>query len=67
MSDSAIKVRSEAEDAFNTGIITFRMKALNQPAALSILVVDDDEIALTIIGDQLEDVGDPEVAPTPLR
>src|ERR1700730_4576771 len=57
MSDSAIKVRSEAEDAFNTGIITFRMKALNQTEALSILVVDDDEIALTIIGDQLEAQG----------
>jgi DNA-binding response OmpR family regulator len=53
MSDSAIKVRSEAEDAFNTGIITFRMKALNQTEALSILVVDDDEIALALIGDQL--------------
>jgi two-component system, cell cycle response regulator len=57
MSDSAIKMRSEAEDAFNTGIITFRMKALNQPEALSVLVVDDDEIALAIIGDQLEAQG----------
>ena len=57
MSDSAIKVRSDAEDAFNTGIITFRMKALNQPQALSILVVDDDEIALALIGDQLEAQG----------
>src|ERR1700730_8922436 len=46
MSDSAIKLRSEAEDAFNTGIITFRMKALNQSEALSILGVDDDEMAL---------------------
>jgi diguanylate cyclase (GGDEF)-like protein len=57
MSDSAIKVRSEAEDAFNTGIIASRMMALNQPDALSILVVDDDEIELTLIGDQLEAQG----------
>jgi two-component system, cell cycle response regulator len=53
MPDGAIKAGSEAEDAFNTGIITFRMKALNQTEALSILVVDDDEIALALIGDQL--------------
>jgi len=57
MSDSAIKVRSEAVDAFNTGIIASRMMALNQPDALSILVVDDDEIELALIGDQLEAQG----------
>jgi two-component system, cell cycle response regulator len=54
MSEGVMKVSSDAEDVFNTGIVTFRMKALNQPQALSILVVDDDEIELTIIGDQLE-------------
>jgi two-component system, cell cycle response regulator len=57
MSDSAIKVRSEAEEAFNTGIIASRMMALNQPDALSILVVDDDAIELTLIGDELEAQG----------
>jgi two-component system, cell cycle response regulator len=54
MSDAATMVSSGTEDAFNTGIITSRMKALNQPAALSILIVDDDEIELALIGDQLE-------------
>jgi two-component system cell cycle response regulator len=53
MSDGVIKVSSDTEDVFNTGIVTSRMKALNQPQALRILVVDDDEIELTIIGDQL--------------
>jgi two-component system cell cycle response regulator len=57
MSDSAIKVRSEAEDAFNAGVIACRMMALNQPDALSILVVDDDEIELSLLGDQLEAQG----------
>ena len=44
----------DSEEAINTGIITCRMKALTQAAPLSILVVDDDEITLTLIGDQLE-------------
>jgi two-component system, cell cycle response regulator len=57
MADGAIKASSDAEDAFNTGIIRCRMKALNQPAALSMLIVDDDEIELTLIGDQLEAQG----------
>ncbi|MDP8984197.1 MAG: diguanylate cyclase [Pseudomonadota bacterium] len=41
------------EDAINSGVITVRMKALTQDAHLSILVVDDDEIELALIGDQL--------------
>ncbi|MDP9082981.1 MAG: response regulator, partial [Pseudomonadota bacterium] len=41
------------EDAINSGVITVRMRALTQDAHLSILVVDDDEIELALIGDQL--------------
>jgi diguanylate cyclase (GGDEF)-like protein len=44
----------DAHDAVNMGVTTRRMRALNQPDALRILVVDDDEIELALIGDQLE-------------
>ena len=43
-----------ADDAINSGVITCRMKALVQSDPISILLVDDDEIELTLIGDQLE-------------
>ena len=43
-----------ADDAINTGIVTRRMRAITQTDSLRILVVDDDEMALTLIGDQLE-------------
>ncbi|MDP9085003.1 MAG: response regulator [Pseudomonadota bacterium] len=43
-----------SEDAINTGVITHRMRALTQEARLNILVVDDDEIELALIGDQLQ-------------
>jgi diguanylate cyclase (GGDEF)-like protein len=42
------------DDVINTGIITCRIKALTQTECLSILVVDDDEIELALVGDQLE-------------
>jgi two-component system cell cycle response regulator len=47
----------ERHDAINTGVITCRIKALTQAERLSILVVDDDEIELSLIGDQLEGRG----------
>jgi two-component system cell cycle response regulator len=43
-----------ADDAINTGLITCRMQAIAQTDSLRILIVDDDEMALTLIGDQLE-------------
>lgn len=45
---------SSEEDAINTGVITQRMKALTHAQPLSILIVDDDEIERSLIGDQLE-------------
>jgi two-component system, cell cycle response regulator len=45
------------DDAINTGVITIRTKALARTTPLSILVVDDDEIELTLVGDQLETRG----------
>jgi two-component system, cell cycle response regulator len=45
---------STEDDVINTGIITCRIKALTQAERLSILIVDDDEIELALIGDQLE-------------
>src|SRR5580698_5657263 len=44
-------------DAINTGVITTRLKALTRGTPLSILVVDDDDIELTLVGDQLESRG----------
>jgi len=44
-------------DAIDTGVITTRMKALTRADPLSILVVDDDEIELALVGDQLESRG----------
>jgi two-component system, cell cycle response regulator len=48
------QVPPSTEDLINTGIITCRIKALTQAEPLSILVVDDDEIELALVGDQLE-------------
>ena len=55
-SNSMSSSLSEA-DAINTGVITTSMKALTRDTPLSILVVDDDDIELTLIGDQLESRG----------
>lgn len=51
---SVRQVPLSEEDAINSGVITVRMRALTQEAPLSILVVDDDEIELALIGGQLE-------------
>jgi two-component system, cell cycle response regulator len=50
----ALRQLSTEEDVINTGIITCRIKALTQAERLSILIVDDDEIELALVGDQLE-------------
>lgn len=57
MSGKSRAMRNLAEEAINTGVVTSRIKALNQAESLKILVVDDDEIELSLVGDQLEGHG----------
>jgi sigma-B regulation protein RsbU (phosphoserine phosphatase) len=48
---------SSIDDDINSGVMTGRLKALAADMPLSVLVVDDDELERTLIGDRLAQRG----------
>lgn len=48
---------SSIDDDINSGVMTGRIKALSADQRLSVLIVDDDELERTLIGDRLAQRG----------
>ena len=46
-----------AENTINMGAVTTRLRTLSQVMELNIMIVDDDELVRTLIGDRLESRG----------